>query len=595
MRKALTLARAQLAALKVREPLYRVVQKLGAARLAQDLYRGLLGRAADAGGLATYGGTIAAGELLQAVVEIGSSREAWERQLGERAEELVRLLFLALLQREPEPAALAVYVAQLREHKDLRHLIGSIAGSAEHFGLQLAAAGEQWVRQLYLTLLQREPEPAALAAYAAQLREHRDLIRLITALAQSDEHWRKLLALHSEELVGSLYQGVLQRPADEHGTATYAAQLREGKDLTPLLRNLSQSQEHWEQLLSDRAEALVGAVFEGLGLEKPDERKLSTYAAGLRRERNLARLVAAVTVGEMELAAQANKHRWPHPSTVRDASALVFLHMQKTAGTSLQNMLAESFLREGVYREHEDTLHLRSPAELASYAVFAGHFNYDSLAYIPRKRLQLVTFVREPTQRLISLYRFWRMHEPSHPNFSGSVALANQLPLAQFLQSTNQDVGIWNHMTWAIMGEREWRAWRRLLQRLNAEAAVQYIDSTIAPAIQARLREFLFVGLQEDFTRGVSLLFRRLKRPLPVIRNDHTLEKMLGGSADFKKELPAESLLEGAEAVLKPLVMLDEIVYREAQALYAQYRDDASEPEVAAKAASAPRQQRAHS
>ena len=97
-------------------------------------------------------------------------------------------------------------------------------------------------------------------------------------------------------------------------------------------------------------------------------------------------------------------------------------------------MLVESFGGK-VYHKHSDVLHLHSPAELCTYSVFAGHFNHDSLAFIPRRKLSIFTLVREPKQRLLSLYNFWRAHDPNAPGFHERMRLANDLDLETFYRS----------------------------------------------------------------------------------------------------------------------------------------------------------------
>src|SRR5437879_13801926 len=100
-----------------------------------------------------------------------------------------------------------------------------------------------------------------------------------------------------------------------------------------------------------------------------------------------------------------------------------------------------------------------SAAQLTRYCVFTVHYNYDSLLYIPRRNLSVLCFVREPKKRLLSIYYYWRAHEPTHPGYSHGPKTANELALLPFLQDrrVNSRPEVWNHMTWALMGERKWR------------------------------------------------------------------------------------------------------------------------------------------
>jgi hypothetical protein len=244
------------------------------------------------------------------------------------------------------------------------------------------------------------------------------------------------------------------------------------------------------------------------------------------------------------------------------------MHMEKTGGTSLQNMLLESFGAGHIYNEHHDSLHLHSPAELSTYTVFAGHFNHDSLAFIPRRRLKLFTFVREPMQRLLSLYHFWRSHVPSAPHFNESMRLAHELPIEAYFANGDlaRSQAIWNHMTWCVMGEQQWRVWRRVLASAQGEKRARLIATLRAP-IRERLREFCFIGLQEKFTQSCRELYRIIGRTCPAVRADHSVEQLSGMTSYITRSEKPE-LTPRAIEVMTELVELDAIVYEEAKTLY---------------------------
>ena len=209
-----------------------------------------------------------------------------------------------------------------------------------------------------------------------------------------------------------------------------------------------------------------------------------------------------------------------------------------------------------------------------TYDVFAGHFNYDSLRFIPRRTLSIFTFVREPRQRLISLYQFLRAHESGHPNFvsEGTMELANRLLIEEFFENPEirKDYGFWNNMCWAVMGQLQWQEWMSLLTMEKDEIAVaDILDSTVRPAIKERLRKFMFVGLQEDFDRSVQALFRLMKKEPPAkVRADHSLEKLMLTEPEFKRKMEKQPVTPRVNTALDGLIQLDNIVYEEAKKLY---------------------------
>ena len=260
-------------------------------------------------------------------------------------------------------------------------------------------------------------------------------------LARSEEHWQRMRAIHAESLVRAIFLALLKREPDPEGLATYARQLRENADLSALISAIADSPEHWESLLKLRQQS----------------------EHGLRTD-DLPALLAEVAKSPKvwsELAAL----RFPQPALANEAceqEAWVFIHAQKTGGTSLQRMLVDTFGNRQVYREHADTLYRRSPAELAQYTVFAGHFDFSSVAFIPRRTRRLFTILREPRQRLLSHYRFLRAHEPGSAVFKNEMKVANVLDPVAFFRSVvaQNDSALWNHLTWCVMGQHKWNSYR---------------------------------------------------------------------------------------------------------------------------------------
>ncbi len=335
---------------------------------------------------------------------------------------------------------------------------------------------------------------------------------------------------------------------------------------------------HWDELLSESiallAPEFVRSAYRSLLGREPDQEGFDAYIRLLTTRRDFSCVLDCFVRSEEFRRPQ--RFTEPNPAESYEDPTLVFLHIQKTGGTSVQNHLRDCFGSEKLYREHDDSLYLRSPSELSKYSVFAGHFNYDSLRYIPRRSLSVFTFVREPKVRLCSAYSFWRAHEPSHPSYDMILEpRANRLPIEDFFEDpvARRDPAVWNHMCRAIMGERKWRQWASILTAEKVPGTQEcIIEEVMRPAIVQRLEEFAFVGLQEDFSRSVEILFHNLRKEMPAkIRVDNSLESLMEAEPHFKKKMKNQPVTPRLIAALNSLTQLDNIVYDEAKRLYARH------------------------
>src|SRR5947207_1247200 len=489
------------------------------------------------------------------------------------AAELVTAAYVGILGRPPDDAGLRAHCAELgwprsKSARNLAEMLAAMSRSPERWKRSLEQRADELVRGAFKAILHREPLEEELRSLAAQLGKSGDLFALIAHVAGSQEHWEQLLEARSEELVLTLYRLTFGRDPGSAILKSYASRLKERGDLSCLLADIGASEEFWQHQVAHRAGDLVRAAYRSLLRREPEDAALTCYAEQLKEHKSLEQLLGAIGQSQERDTMLRKDGDWPHPARSYNETTWVFLHVEKTGGTSLQNMLLQSFGAARVYHEHNDSLHLHCPAQLSMYSVFAGHFNYDSLAFIPRRQLKLFAFVREPMQRLLSLYHFWRSHDPSAPRFHESMKLAQELGIETYYAASEvaRSRSTWNHMTWCVMGDRQWGQWRRLLAGVRGERRVRVIESLRAP-IRERLREFAFVGLQENFTGSCRELFRIMGRPCPDERADHSVEQLSATSSYIRKSA-RPVLTPRAIEVMADLVELDPLLHEEAKTLY---------------------------
>jgi hypothetical protein len=192
---------------------------------------------------------------------------------------------------------------------------------------------------------------------------------------------------------------------------------------------------------------------------------------------------------------------------------LVFLHIPKTAGTTLSHMIVRRFRREQifhvrnpkfpkgpVYSENYGTVEAFQAlpeTERAGFRCILGHFHYGLHRWIPGPAVY-VTMVRDPIERLLSqLSQYNKMIRNSEIASQGQVSLQEYLRVAPAAAE--------NHHARFLLGVDDYDVLDAAERR-----------SLVLTALRER---FLWVGVQEQFDESVVLLHRKLGwTPLPFGR-----------------------------------------------------------------------------
>lgn len=185
---------------------------------------------------------------------------------------------------------------------------------------------------------------------------------------------------------------------------------------------------------------------------------------------------------------------------------LVFLHVPKTAGTTLTNIVMRHIPDRICPARHWDTppdwrdmpgrKNLSDlEQELAQYQYFTGHFRYDICRLLPRVPL-FITILRNPVERVMSLYKYIRRQE-HHPLYS------------RVKEMSLQEFAAWDIP--GLPGENKNRYVFDLGTRFDIcrprdiKFATPVTTDRLAVA-QERLESFAFIGLTERFNDSVLLL-----------------------------------------------------------------------------------------
>ncbi|WP_298158130.1 DUF4214 domain-containing protein [Brevundimonas sp.] len=190
-------------------------------QFVEQLYVFALGRTGDPAGVANWVNALNGG-MSRGQVVVGFSESA-ENQLRTAATlaaglwipdaeaQVIARLYDATLDRLPDPSGLAGWVALYEGGMSLTQIAAAFVGSAEFQARYGALSNQAFVEQLYRFCLNREGEPAGVAAWVNQLSSGATRASVVIGFSESAEH----IALTAASWLGGIrYGGYVGSPVD---------------------------------------------------------------------------------------------------------------------------------------------------------------------------------------------------------------------------------------------------------------------------------------------------------------------------------------------------------------------------------------------
>lgn len=182
----------------------------------------------------------------------------------------------------------------------------------------------------------------------------------------------------------------------------------------------------------------------------------------------------------------------------------LFLHIQKTAGTSILTKASELYGRENCCM-HGDYLS-RTPEQLEPLMMVSGHFGFDYAERFMTGRYSF-TFLRDPVERLLSYYSYCRgatrdeyeINTLAHDNDAEMFFRAGETADSKFASH------MWNHQACQLASG--WGA--SLVGKSDIEPGGLPPDELLDRA-KANLARFDYVGLVENFEADNAAIFAAL-------------------------------------------------------------------------------------
>jgi len=176
---------------------------------------------------------------------------------------------------------------------------------------------------------------------------------------------------------------------------------------------------------------------------------------------------------------------------------LTHLHIPKTAGTSLRESIALAHPDLKVQQIPDPQQHQPDP----DTQVISGHFSYDNAAAYG---LPVITVLRHPVDRFVSIYFFWRQLYERDIERTRKTTLAHHLSLLEFAKSMDEPElasELYNRMAWQLHSDF------RLLKRFQLRSKRGVTTETLISGALDNLRSFAVVGFQDrygDFIDAVN-------------------------------------------------------------------------------------------
>lgn len=221
----------------------------------------------------------------------------------------------------------------------------------------------------------------------------------------------------------------------------------------------------------------------------------------------------------------------------------LFLHIQKTAGTSIVNAVRAAGVPD--VPSHGDCWG-QDPARFMNHPFVSGHIGYDYAHALMKDRYSFV-FLRDPVERILSMYYFCRSRDPGEFRI---YQRANELGLEDFLAAGFSDPwvrkNIWNNQVWQLAHG---------YAHLDGRTIDKFDQQELLSMALVHLREFSFVGFTESLEQDRVDVLDALGLDLPEG----------SGRANEGPDRPGtEELSDSAKASLKELTALDRVLYDEA-------------------------------
>jgi hypothetical protein len=233
---------------------------------------------------------------------------------------------------------------------------------------------------------------------------------------------------------------------------------------------------------------------------------------------------------------------------LRNDDQICFLHIPKTAGTTLSSILEAQFAKHEICTFSSWTDIPYGPPDLGTYRLIKGHIFYDIWKILPKKPFYM-TLLRDPIERTLSQFEMLR-RSPGYIHYDRIKYMSfseyiNDPDMAEFY------VNVQTRMIASIFDIKTSR---------DINGAKEQVNENSLQIAKERINQFAFIGLTERMEDSIRILCYTLGCK-PRLRFQNLNVSPIGRLR--QEDIPSTTL-----GLLKERIQLDTELYRHAQDLF---------------------------
>ena len=191
---------------------------------------------------------------------------------------------------------------------------------------------------------------------------------------------------------------------------------------------------------------------------------------------------------------------------------LIFLHVPKTAGNTMKNVLAHQYRRQSIHMLEKDfqfePFSALDAKTRSTFAVIWGHMGFGIHRFVPVPSFY-ITFLREPVDRVVSAY-YHSITRPDFPRYEemirDEITLDTYLTSGRFINADNMQT--------------------RMISGTGLGVPRGKCDRGMLDAAKNNLDQFFrFVGVTELFDATLMLMWKGLHWKLPFYLRQNVTER----------------------------------------------------------------------